>query len=46
LIIERPAVSAVSECEHQQQDQEDDHDARSPADAYGFLGLGMEIDSA
>jgi hypothetical protein len=46
LIIERSAVSAVSECQHQQQDQKDDHDARSPADAYGFLRLGMEIDSA
>ena len=46
LIPEGSAISAVSESEQQEHNHGDDPHACSPADAHGFLRLGMEIESA
>ena len=46
LIVEGPAISAVSKCEQQEHNHGDDGHACSPADAHSLLRLGMEIESA
>jgi hypothetical protein len=45
LIRETSLISTVSKTEQQKHNQGDDSDGRSPADANGFLRLGMEIKS-